>query len=152
MIGAIRVIDIRDPSAREKMTRLLAEFQRAKNNTVIVVYDGPPPAGARPVTHINKLTVIYAGPECDADTKIRQILEESSDPASFTVVSSDKQVYSFARWKGAKVTRVMAFYKDLKAATERSGKKEVESSRLSGEEVNDWMRYFGLDEERIGDD
>ncbi len=44
LIGAIRIIDIRDASAREKMTRMLAGYQQAKRNLVVVVYDGPPPS------------------------------------------------------------------------------------------------------------
>ncbi len=145
LIGAMRVIDIRDAAAREKLTRLLADYQRAKRNTVVVVYDGPPPPGVRPVTHIGRLTVIYAGPETDADTRIRRILEESSDPASYIVVSSDREVYSFARWKGAKATRVMAFYSDLQATVEKAGQQVADFGGLSREEVEDWMRYFGAE-------
>ena len=145
LIGAIRIIDIRDPGAREKMTSLLARYQQAKNNTVVVVYDGPPPDGAHQRTYLGGLSIIYAGPESDADSEIRRILEESSDPASYTVVSSDKQVYSFARWRGAQAMRVMAFYSDLRKTLERSGRAEIDLDGLPDAEVEEWMRYFGIE-------
>jgi predicted RNA-binding protein with PIN domain len=144
-IGAIREIDIRDEAAREKLTRLLARYQRAKNNSVIVVYDGPPPPGVREVTRIGGLTVIYAGPRSDADTRIRRILEESADPASFIVVSSDRQVYSFARWRGAEAMRVMRFYEEVRKAAEGDGGGAIDEGSLSSEEIGEWMRFFGLD-------
>lgn len=147
LIGAIRVIDIRDPAAREKLIRLLGRFQRARNKKVVVVFDGPPPPGARPVTNFGGLTAIYAGPEKDADTRIRQILEESSDPKSFTVVSSDRQVYSFARWKGANAVRVMSFYKDLRSSLERLDSRNPQREELTPDEVHEWLDYFGFSNE-----
>jgi len=146
LIGAIRVVDIRDSSAREKMTRMLAAYQRAKRNSVTVVYDGPPPGGVRPVSHIGGLTVIYAGPESDADSRIRTILENCSDPASYIVVSSDRQVYSHARWIGAQAMRVMAFNDDLSATLERAGRNAKEFDSLSEDEVTEWIRYLGLED------
>lgn len=143
LIGAMRVIDIRDPAAREKLTRLLVDYQKGKRDTVVAVYDGPPPPGVRPVTHIGRLTAIYAGPETDADTRIRRILEGSSDPASYTVVSSDRQVYHFARWVGAGASRVMAFYSDLKATVEEAGLRVADFAEPSREEAEEWMRDAG---------
>jgi predicted RNA-binding protein with PIN domain len=150
LIGAIRVIDIRDKTAREKMTRMLGAYQRAKKNRVTVVYDGPPPDGIRPVTHIGGLRVIYSGPESDADTRIRRIIDESSDPKSLTVVSSDRQVYSHARWRGARAMRVMAFYEELQRALGRVGREAAEFDALSSDEVDDWIRYLGLEDWREG--
>lgn len=146
LIGAIRVIDIRDKDAREKMTRMLAAYQRAKGNRVTVVYDGPPPGGVRPVSYIGGLTVIYAGPESDADGRIRRLLEDSKDPTSFIVVSSDREVYSHARWLGASALRVMPFYEDLRSALESVGREATEFDSLSREEVEEWIRYLGLED------
>lgn len=145
LIGAIPVIDIRDPEAREKMTGLLAKYQRVKNNSIEVVYDGPPPAGTRPVTYIGPLKVSYAGPESDADTLIKKIVKESRSPSSIIVVSSDKQVYSYCKWAGAQVIKVMAFYSDLKKTLESNGQEMQNPSSLSQEELNDWMQYFGVE-------
>ena len=146
LIGAIRVIDIRDSAAREKMTRMLSAYQRAKNNSVTVVYDGPPPDGVRPQSYLGKLKIVYAGPGSDADTRIREILERASEPTAFIVVSSDKQVYSHARWLGAQAMRVMPFYKELQATLEQSGREAEEFDALSEEEVDEWIRYLGLED------
>ena len=146
LIGAIRIIDIRDSAAREKMTRMLSAYQRAKDNSVTVVYDGPPPDGVRPESHLGKLKIIYAGPQSDADTRIREILERAADPASFVVVSSDKQVYSHARWLGAQAMRVMPFYRELQATLKQSGRDAGEFDSLSEAEIDEWIRYLGLED------
>ncbi len=151
LIGAIRVIDIRDSAAREKMTRMLAAYQRAKNNSVIVVYDGPPPGGVRSTTNIGGLRIIYAGPESDADSRIRKILEQAAEPSSFVVVSSDKQVYSHARWRGAKAMRVMPFFSDLQQTLERDGRQAAEFDALNDDEVDEWIRYLGLEDWQVED-
>ncbi|HUX07422.1 MAG TPA: NYN domain-containing protein [Acidobacteriota bacterium] len=151
LIGAIRVIDIRDAAAREKMTRMLAAYQRAKNNSVTVVYDGPPPGGVRGKSSIGGLKIIYAGPDTDADTRIRKILDRAREPASYVVVSSDKQVYSYARWRGAKAMRVMPFYKDLQQTLERAGRMAAEFDALNDNEVDEWIRYLGLEDWQVED-
>jgi predicted RNA-binding protein with PIN domain len=151
LIGATRVIDIRDPAAREKMSRILAAYQRAKRNSVTVVYDGPPPDGGRQVTHHGGLRIIYAGPESDADSRIRKILQESTDPDSYIVVSSDKQIYSFARWRGAQAMRVMPFFEDLQRTLAKAQLADGEQDALNDVEIDDWMRYLGL-EDRQADD
>jgi predicted RNA-binding protein with PIN domain len=151
LIGAIRVIDIRDTAGREKLTRMLSAYQRAKRNSVMVVYDGPPPDGVRDLTQLGGLKIIYAGPQSDADSRIRKILEQSADPASFIVVSSDKQVYSFARWRGARALRVMPFYQELQQTLARAGREAAEFDALGEDEIDEWIRYLGLEDWQVDD-
>jgi predicted RNA-binding protein with PIN domain len=147
LIGAIPVIDIRDPDAREKLTHLLSRYQKAKGNRITVVYDGPPPPGAPPEVHMGALVVIYAGPESDADTRIKSFIRQSRNPGAWTVVSSDKQVYSYCKWAGAQAMRVMPFFSDMKRAIETGGGAVDDFKGMSEEDVQDWMNFFGISDE-----
>lgn len=145
LIGAIPVIDIRDPQAREKLTGLLSRYQKAKGNSVVVVYDGPPPDGSPGELHMGRLRVVYAGPKSDADSVIKNMIRESRSPDQWTVVSSDKQVYSYCKWAGAGAMRVMPFYDDLRRVLESAGEETGAQATLN-DDVEEWLAYFGIEE------
>ena len=145
LIGAIQIIDIRDQKAREKLSQLLSRYQKAKGNTVFVVYDGPPPEGSPNELHMGRLRIIYAGPKSDADSRIKSIIREVSSPDQWIVVSSDKQVYSYCQWAGAKVMRVIPFYQDVKQTLESAGE-ELRDQIVRSDDVDDWLLYFGIEE------
>jgi predicted RNA-binding protein with PIN domain len=147
LIGAIKELDINDPAGREKMTEMLMKYHRVKNNTIKVVYDGPPPPGLLAETHYGSITIRYAGPDYDADTVIKREVDRSKSPESIIVVSNDKQVYSYCKWAGAKALRVNQFYDDLVKVLEKAGMDPRKFKELSKNEVDDWMEYFGIDED-----
>lgn len=146
LIGAARDLDLKDAGAREKLTRLLGMYQRAKRNRVTVVYDGPPPPGARKTLSLGGLQVIYAGPEKDADTVIREVIGASSEPQSFTVITTDRQVYSWCRWAGAQAKQSRDFWQELVTVAERA-EAGAGRSNDSREDIDEWLDYFGIAEE-----
>lgn len=148
LIGAARDLDLKDADSREKLTHLLGCFQRAKRNRVTVVYDGPPPAGARKTLHLGGLQVIYAGPEKDADSVIREIIGASPDPRSWTVITTDRQVYSWCRWAGAHAKQSRDFYEELTAVAERP--QGVRANNDVDDDIEEWLEYFGIEDD--GDD
>ena len=145
LIGAIPIIDIRDSSAREKLSHLLSQYQKKKGNSIVVVYDGPPPAGSPSELHLGRLRIVYAGPASDADSVIKNMIRDARSPDQWTVVSSDKQVYSYCRWAGAKAMRVMPFYEDIKRMLESSGE-SLGKQTMRADDVDDWMAYFGIED------
>lgn len=147
LIGAIKELDIHDPAAREKMTEMLLKYHKVKRNTIKVVYDGPPPDGLLAETHFGSISVRYAGPDYDADTVIKQYVDRSSRPESIIVVSNDKQVYSYCKWAGAKAMRVNEFYNDLAKILEKEGMDPRKFKELSKNEVDDWIDYFGIEDD-----
>jgi predicted RNA-binding protein with PIN domain len=149
LIGAARDLDLKDAGAREKLTQLLGRFQRAKRNRVTVVYDGPPPAGARKTLHLGGLMVIYAGPEKDADSVIREIIAASPDPRSWTVITTDRQVYSWCRWAGAQAKQSRDFCEELIAVSER--RPGAGKNGDADDDIEEWLEYFGIEDDG-GDD
>ena len=145
VIGAIPIIDIRDSGAREKLSQLLSRYQKAKGNSIVAVYDGPPPDGSPGELHMGRLKIIYAGPKSDADTRIKNMIREARSPGQWIVVSSDKQVFSYCQWAGAKTMRVMPFYEDVKRTLESAGE-EIGGQAMHSEDVEDWLSYFGIEE------
>jgi predicted RNA-binding protein with PIN domain len=144
LIGAIRDIDIRDSAGREKLTSILSQYQKAKGNRIVIVFDGPPPDGVRPDMHYGSMRVIYSGPESDADSRIKKIIGSTRDVSSYIVVSSDKQVYSYCKWAGAKVLRSREFYSDVIETLERQRADDSQyDGSLKEDELNNWLEYFG---------
>ena len=146
LIGAIKELDTRDKTAREKLTQMLMQYNKVKRNKIKVVYDGPPPDGLLAETHFGPVSVRYAGPDYDADTVIKQLVDRSKSPESIIVVSNDKQVYSYCKWAGSKAMRVNQFYDDLIKVLEKEGVDGRKFKELNKNEVDDWLDYFGIDE------
>ena len=145
LIGAIPIIDIRDSEAREKLSQLLFRYQKTKRNSIVVVYDGPPPDGSPSELYMGRTRIIYAGPESDADNRIKSMVKEARSPDQWIVVSSDKQVFSYCQWAGAKVMRVMPFFEDIKRTLESAGE-EASNQEMRDEDVDEWLSYFGIEE------
>lgn len=78
-------------------------------NKAIVVFDGYPSSREAPVEARANIEVIYS---CDdsADTKIKNIIEKSSNPKNIAVVSDDKEIRYFIRSIGAKPVSTDEFF------------------------------------------
>jgi predicted RNA-binding protein with PIN domain len=148
LLGTVKSLDLNAPGARESLTTLLSRYRSAKGNAITVVYDGPPPAGMRDDIHMGKLRVIYAGPKSDADSVIKRIVREAKNPKSYIVVSTDKQVFSYCKWAGAEAIKCDIFFNDMqKVFAQLPDSKSAPKNKLSENEVDDWLDYFGMEEE-----
>lgn len=145
VIGATPIFDIHDAGAREKLSRLLSQYQKSKGNSIVVVYDGPPPDGSPTELSLGKMRIIYAGPKSDADSVIKNKIRDARSPDQWTVVSSDKQVYSYCKWAGAKAMNVRQFYEDLKWILESAGE-DLATKTMRKNDVDEWLDYFGIEE------
>jgi len=133
----------RDKSAsRRSLLEKLSLFCRIKKARVTVVFDGAPDQAVPEGSAFNGVKVFYAKPGSDADTRIEQLVERSSDQRGIAVVTSDRRLAFRVRSSGATVIRSGEFRSQLDHLRESlPGKEDGEDVEVG--DVNSWLRYFG---------
>jgi predicted RNA-binding protein with PIN domain len=129
-------------AARKKLLEELAKFTRIKKKKVTVVFDGVPEINIADGSSYRSVKVFYGGEGSDADTRILKIVENQSNKAILTVVTSDGALIAAVKAYGVKIMKAGAFRNLLQEV-------EDEKEREDDFQMNDmekWMRYFGVDE------
>ena len=127
LLGTVKSLSLDAPGARENLTSIISRYRSKKGNEITIVYDGPPPSGMKNNLHLGKLKVIYAGPKSDADSVIKRIVKDAKNPKSYIVVTTDKAVFSYCKWAGAKAIRCDKFFEDVQkvlGGTDNKGQSE----------------------------
>src|SRR3954468_12923117 len=91
--------------ARRRLLADLARFARAERGPVDVVFDGAPDDAVPDGSTADGVRVHYAARGSDADTRIMEIVEQSDEPGTITVVTSDRRLADDVRRRGAQVVR-----------------------------------------------
>lgn len=134
------------PGARRRLLGDLARYARAARVSVEVVFDGAPDEHFPDGADFGGVRVFYAARGSDADTRIKQLVEDSRERRTLKVVTSDRDLASYVRRCGAAVIRSGEFRRRLDAAAaggaeapEHEGRAGVKES-----ELGEWMYYFGV--------
>lgn len=146
LIGCAPEFSLSDPEARGKMVTIIKKFQESKNTKITVVFDGEP-QGSELRNPINsKMTVVYPRYGLTADDEIKRILENYQNLKETVLVTTDRELKSFAKEKGAKTINSIEFYFILKKTFVLQGKKEETlkrvNTRVSQNEVEQWLKIF----------
>lgn len=146
LIGSSPDISLDDPNSRKKLILLIKKFQENKNNNILVVFDGEPIGNLHIQPISNKLTVMFPKYGSSADEEIKKLLDSYNDFRDVMLVSSDRELKSFAKKKGAKVVNSIEFYFELKRLSHFFGKKEESQKRinlkLTKNEIDRWLKIF----------
>jgi len=146
IIGSSPDISLEDPKARPKLIYIIRKFQENKKNNVTIVFDGMPENGVQREDLSEKFCVRYPPPGTSADDEIKRILNGFNYFKDVIVVTSDRELRTFAKKKGAKIINSVEFYFELKRFSRVHGKKEETKKRidtqLSDTEVEQWMKIF----------
>jgi len=146
LIGSAPDFSLGDPEARNKMVAIIRKFQESKNTKVTVVFDGEPQGSERLNPINSKLTVMYPRYGLSADDEIKRILENYQNVRDTILVTTDRELKSFAKDKGARTVNSIEFYFVLKKAFASQGKKEETmkrvNTRVSKNEVEQWLKIF----------
>ncbi len=146
LIGCAPEFSLSDPEARGKMISLVRKFQESKNTKVTLVFDGEP-QGSELHNPINsKLTVVYPRYGLSADDEIKRILENYQYVKEAVLVTTDRELKTFAKEKGVRTVNSIEFYYTLKKAFVSQGRKEETlkrvNTRVSQNEVEQWLKIF----------
>jgi predicted RNA-binding protein with PIN domain len=146
LIGSSPDIALEDPEARSKLVHIIRTFQENRNNKVTVVFDGEPVHGVHREDFGSKFSVRYPVNGSSADDEIKEILGSFNHFKDVVLVTSDRELKTFARKKGARTINSIEFYFELKRISHISGKVEESRKRidaqLSDREVDLWMKIF----------
>ncbi len=140
LIGHSPDLRARSEASRKELVKRISAFHRTKHAKVTVIFDGEAGELVPDGLVLGGVKVIFSGPRMDADRKIKHIIRESTNPKSLIVVSSDNEVYNFARLHGAKAMKCHQFNEMLREAAQAT----TDEAKPRVEELEEWYRYFGL--------
>jgi predicted RNA-binding protein with PIN domain len=135
------------PGARRALLDALARFAQSTGGRVAVVFDGAPEEHFPDGSSFRGVRVFYAERGSNADERIKQMAEEARERRTLTVVTSDRALADYVRRLGARVLRSGEFRRRMEDALTLTDRRAKESEALKGvaaEEVDGWMRYFGV--------
>ena len=131
------------PGARRRLLDSLARFTQTKKSRITVAFDGAPDDWLPDGAVYRGVKVVYARRGSSADDRIEQLVELSKDRRGITVVTSDRRLTIEVRALGASTLRSGEF----RRLVEECNRLQPESEELEDsteEDVNSWMRYFGV--------
>ncbi|OGD26869.1 MAG: hypothetical protein A2Y56_16260 [Candidatus Aminicenantes bacterium RBG_13_63_10] len=120
-LGQLVAPAYRDPGDRLDLVRKLLIFQRVTRSRVILVFDGGPDPRLEDLElEDRKFSILFPEPGSSADALIKEFLESRRDLRHFFLVSSDRELKSAARARGAEVISSGEFKGMLKEALSKS--------------------------------
>ena len=122
---------------RESVRRKALDTVRHEGISLIVVFDGPPPAGSPAIEHLGRATVRYSGTST-ADDLILDLLPPSGRASDWVIVTDDRALGRKVRDRGATVRAL----KEWRSRKIGKPKRATREPKLSSHEVANWEEYF----------
>lgn len=151
LMGQTPDIDLTAFDARWQLLRRLAAFRHQPGHRprrITVVFDGAPEPNFPHGSSFQGVRILYPPPNSNADALIKQIVDQQKDKRALTVVTSDRSLYNEVRACGVQALTCERFNHLLQATLESAGVQEKSDVQLDTSEINEWMRYFGVEEEQ----
>lgn len=145
-IGHAFPYNLKDPQSKYLLVSNLLIFLHHKKTRILLVFDGSPDLNLTgEMFHKKKFSIIFPTFGQNADEIIKEIISKQTDLRRFFVVSSDREIKSFAKAKGATPLGCKEFNRELKTIL-KEHKKSLETKKkatsLSPLEVNQWLKIF----------
>jgi len=109
----------------------------------VVVADGRPKPDDDPDLELPGVTLLFSGPDREADAVIADRIARDSAPRRLTIVSSDRQIQKAGRRRRCNVLDSDAFCRALGRAL-TAGDPPAQA-KPEAADVEKWMREFGYD-------
>lgn len=142
LIGHTKSISYKDPNARQQVLDRISKFLESRQRNATVVFDGM----AEPLRKTRWMRLVFSGPGRTADELIRHQVEAVRSRKGLCVVSSDNAVYGYARSCGVDALKCHEFNRLLNEELV-ARRVEPENRDLPVENIKQWMRYFGEEDE-----
>ena len=123
--------------SRAEVRRHVLDSTRHERIAIVVVFDGPPPAGSPSEESLGSVTVVYAG-KTVADNVIMGRLPTGRAARQWVVVTDDRGLAERARQRGASV-RTLAEWQRRRPP---KPKRVTREAKLSSHEVQEWEEFF----------
>jgi predicted RNA-binding protein with PIN domain len=151
LIGRTPGLDLAAPDARLQLLRRLASFRhlpRQRPRRLTVVFDGAPEPNFPHGSSYQGVRILYPQPDANADALIKQMVERQKDKRALTVVTSDRALYNHVRACGIQALTCEQFNRRVQSALEAAGIEEKDEVQLDPGQLDEWMHYFGVEEEQ----
>lgn len=127
-LGLNRLMRSDPQKARQRLIDQLSRYREDTPHQIIVVFDGARGGGLEQNSEeIQGVEIIYSRRGEEADSIIKETILKSDSPSSIVVVSSDREIKSYAVMKGARTVGAGRFWQKAK-------------ERLEEKEEFDWER------------
>ncbi len=127
-------------SARELLIHATSLLTHQRKFRCSIVFDGhEPPANAKRSVNA-PVHVIYSAPR-SADTHIRTMIEQSKQRAQLVIVSSDREIISFAKACSCQ-THTSKHFANLLSSSDETVTEKSDSS-LTPHQIDEWLKIFG---------
>lgn len=137
-------------TARQKFLHELAQLGRVKKIRLTAIFDGAADPRFADGASFRGIRILYARPGSDADSRIIEIVERERNRKALTVVTSDYALAGYVRSCGVRVLRAQQLRQMMREAAATSSLSDS-AQKVQPEEIADWMRYFGTEEEEEDD-
>ena len=131
-----------DPEARNGFLALLSGYCRARGGRFTVFFDGDDPGGRVPPRGVQ---VCYSAPT-SADDAILRRLEGTITQSEVIVVTNDLSLRARCRDAGAQVMNWEDFLSRMRIRS-RAGRPD--QGKGDAIDLDDWIRYFGWEKQRL---
>ncbi len=127
-------------SARELFIHAVARLTHHRKFRCTIVFDGSAPADATKQSPHAPVHVLYSFPQT-ADSKIKQMIEQSKIRSLLVIISSDREILNFARVCSCQ-TYTSKHFANLLSQSDDSAAEKTDT-QLSPSQVNEWLKIFG---------
>jgi len=127
-------------SARELLIHSVAQLTHQKKFRCTIVFDGVAPSDSAKQSPHAPVHVIYSSP-LNADAKIKQMIEQSKNRSLLVIVSSDREILSFAKVCSCE-THTSKHFANILFSTNKTVA-EKSDTPLSQAQINEWLKIFG---------
>ncbi|MCB0833870.1 MAG: NYN domain-containing protein [Bacteroidetes bacterium] len=127
--------------ARASLLKTLQGFARSQRASCTVVFDGADVASQLP-DRAGGLNIAFAKPPRKADDVIKKLVDDLKNRSQITVVSSDLEVYRYAKASGCKVMTSEEFDAKVRARVSSGESDQKEEPNLSAGEKEEWLNLF----------
>lgn len=128
-------------AARNMLLIKLASHKKVSGADISVVFDG-----VKMSLQVQAgIAVHFSNLPNKADELIKRLVDQQPRSRTVTVVSSDNEVYHYAKSSGFRVERSEDFFSKLKSAKADSGDDHKNDPHISSREVDDWIKLFSND-------
>jgi predicted RNA-binding protein with PIN domain len=137
---------------REHVERLLLSYAMVRKSRITLIYDGKGKIGSRETN--GSLEIEFTPENQTADSRIKELIDESLSKTRLMVVSSDLNICHYARISGVKSISSEAFLKEAievvqpntlqqKHLRKKSHHSQEKPNTPSQKEMGEWLKLFG---------
>ncbi|MCA9914277.1 MAG: NYN domain-containing protein, partial [Anaerolineae bacterium] len=148
LIAHLPGIDLADPHDEAKLVLLLRSFCARTRKKMVVIFDHGLPGGKSNFSTPSVEVIFATAQKTTADRIIMERIRDTRDVKGWAVVSSDEEVLHAAVQAGMKGVRCHRFAQVLMLPPPEDNHPGIREHLILTEgEVQEWMEFFGVDEE-----